>query len=125
MLLQSAGLLTLEANAGLDATPMDIAKNPKGLKFREIEAASLPRVLQDVDAAIINGNYAIPAGLIATRDGLLIEGSDSPYVNVVAVKQGNENDARIVALVKALRGDKIKAYVAKQYVNGEVVLVTK
>ncbi|MBI9093662.1 MAG: MetQ/NlpA family ABC transporter substrate-binding protein [Sphaerochaeta sp.] len=125
LLLQSAGLLTLEANAGLEATPLDIAKNPKGLKFREIEAASLPRVLQDVDAAIINGNYAIPAGLIATRDGLLVEGSDSPYVNVVAVKQGNENDPRIVALVKALRGDKIKAYVAKQYVNGEVVLVTK
>ena len=125
LLLQSAGLLTLEANAGLEATPMDIAKNPKGLKFREIEAASLPRVLQDVDAAIINGNYAIPAGLIATRDGLLVEGSDSPYVNVVAVKQGNENDPRIVALVKALRGDKIKAYVAKQYVNGEVVLVAK
>jgi D-methionine transport system substrate-binding protein len=124
-LLQSAGLLTLDANAGLDATPMDIAKNPKGLKFREIEAASLPRVLQDVDAAIINGNYAIPAGLIATRDGLLVEGADSPYVNVVAVKQGNENDPRVVALVKALRGDKIKAYVAKQYVNGEVVLVTE
>ena len=81
--------------------------------------------MQDVDAAIINGNYAIPAGLIATRDGLLVEGSDSPYVNVVAVKQGNENDPRIVALVKALRGEKIKAYDAKNYINGEVVLVTK
>lgn len=125
LLLESAGLLTLDAKAGLEATPMDIADNPKNLKFREIEAASLPRVLQDVDAAIINGNYAIPAGLIAIRDGLLVEGADSPYVNVIAVKEGNQNDERIVALVKALRGDKIKKYVASQYVNGEVVLVTE
>jgi D-methionine transport system substrate-binding protein len=125
LLLQSAGLLTLTANAGLEATPLDIAANPKNLRFREIEAASLPRVLQDVDAAIINGNYAIPAGLIATRDGLLVEGADSPYVNVVAVKQGREQDAGIVALVKALRGEKIKAYVAEHYTNGEVVLVSK
>jgi len=98
LLLQSAGLLTLAANAGLEATPLDVTANPKNFKFREIEAASLPRVLQDVDAAIINGNYAIPAGLIATRDGLIVEGSDSPYVNVVAVKQGRESDAAIVAL---------------------------
>ena len=125
LLLQSAGLLTLTANAGLEATPLDIAANPKNLRFREIEAASLPRVLQDVDAAIINGNYAIPAGLIATRDGLLVEGADSPYVNVIAVKQGREQDAGIVALVKALRGEKIKAYVAEHYTHGEVVLVSK
>jgi len=125
LLLQSAGLLTLAANAGLEATPLDVTANPKNFKFREIEAASLPRVLQDVDAAIINGNYAIPAGLIATRDGLIVEGSDSPYVNVVAVKQGRESDAAIVALVKALRGEKIKAYVAQHYTNGEVVLVSK
>ncbi|NBK23840.1 MAG: methionine ABC transporter substrate-binding protein, partial [Spirochaetia bacterium] len=125
LLLQSAGLLTLTANAGLEATPLDIAANPKNLRFREIEAASLPRVLQDVDAAIINGNYAIPAGLIATRDGLVVEGADSPYVNVIAVKQGREQDAGIVALVKALRGEKIKAYVAEHYTNGEVVLVSK
>lgn len=125
LLLQSAGLLTLAANAGLEATPLDVTANPKNFKFREIEAASLPRVLQDVDAAIINGNYAIPAGLIATRDGLIVEGSDSPYVNIVAVKQGRESDAAIVALVKSLRGEKIKAYVAQHYTNGEVVLVSK
>ncbi|NCC64701.1 MAG: ABC transporter substrate-binding protein [Spirochaetia bacterium] len=123
LLLQSAGLLTLRADAGLEATPLDIASNPRSFRFREIEAASLPRVLQDVDGAIINGNYAIPAGLVATRDGLLVEGADSPYVNVVAVKEGRENDPAIVALVKALRGDKIKDYVAERYGNGEVVLV--
>ncbi|HOE83919.1 MAG TPA: MetQ/NlpA family ABC transporter substrate-binding protein [Sphaerochaeta sp.] len=125
LLLESAGLLTLRANAGLEATPLDIASNPRNFKFREIEAASLPRVLGDVDAAIINGNYAIPAGLVATRDGLLVEGADSPYVNVVAVKEGRQGDAAIVALVKALKGEQVKAYVASHYVNGEVVLVTE
>ncbi|MGH0052893.1 MAG: MetQ/NlpA family ABC transporter substrate-binding protein [Sphaerochaetaceae bacterium] len=125
LLLQSAGLLTLDANAGLEATPLDIASNPKAFSFREIEAASLPRVLDDVDAAIINGNYAIPAGLVATRDGLLVEGADSPYVNVIAVREGHENDKAIVALVEALRSDKISDYVAEHYPNGEVVLVTE
>jgi D-methionine transport system substrate-binding protein len=125
LLLESAGLLTLDSAAGLEATPLDIVANPKNLRFREIEAASLPRVLKDVDGAIINGNYAIPAGLIATRDGLLVEGSDSPYVNVVAVKAGRENEAGIKALVAALRSEKIKAYVAEHYRNGEVVLVAE
>lgn len=123
LLLESAGLITLKADAGLEATPQDIATNPKNFKFTEIEAASLPRVLADVDAAVINGNYAIPAGLIATRDGLFVEGADSPYVNVIAVKEGFENDAKVKALVKALQSDAVKAYVAASYPNGEVVLV--
>lgn len=123
LLLQSAGLIKLDAAAGLEATPQDIVENRNGYKFREIEAASLPRVLADVDAAIINGNYAIPAGLVATRDGLLIEGADSPYANVLVVKEGNENDPKIKALIKALQSDEVKEYVAKQYPNGEVVLV--
>ncbi|MBR4631568.1 MAG: MetQ/NlpA family ABC transporter substrate-binding protein, partial [Treponema sp.] len=83
LLLQEAGLITLKKNAGITATPLDIASNPKKLKFKEIEAASLPRVLGDVDAAVINGNYAIPAGLSAKKDGLFVEGSSSPYVNVI------------------------------------------
>ncbi len=123
LLLQSAGLITLKDGAGLEAVPLDIASNPKNLKFTEIEAATLPRVLSDVDAAIINGNYAIPAGLIATRDGLFVEGAESPYVNVIAVKEGNENNPAVLALVKALKSDKVKAYVAEHYPNGEVVLV--
>lgn len=123
LLLQSAGLITLKEGSGLEATPFDIVNNPKNLKFEEIEAASLPRVLPDVDGAIINGNYAIPAGLIASRDGLLIEGSDSPYVNVIAVKQGNENEAKIQALVKVLHSKKISDWVAEKYPNNEVVLV--
>ena len=123
LLLQSAGFITLRDDAGLEAVPADIKDNPKNLKFSEIEAASLPRVLADVDAAVINGNYAIPAGLIATQDGLFVEGADSPYVNVIAVREGHENDAKIVALVEALRGEKVQAYVAERYPNGEVVLV--
>jgi D-methionine transport system substrate-binding protein len=123
LLLQSAGLIKLKASAGITATPLDIESNPKKLKFSEIEAASLPRVLNDVDAAVINGNYAIPAGLSATKDGLVVEGADSPYVNIVTVKSGKENDPAIKALVEALKSDEIKDYVNKTYPNGEVVLV--
>ena len=123
LLLQSAGLIKLNAAAGITATPLDIVENKKNLKFNEVEAASLPRVLDDVDAAVINGNYAIPAGLSATKDGLIVEGADSPYVNIVTVKAGNENDPRIKALVNALKSDEIKDYVNKTYPNGEVVLV--
>ena len=123
LLLQSYGLITLSEGAGITATPFDITSNPHDLKFTEIEAASLPRVLSDVDAAVINGNYAIPAGLKANVDGLLIEGSDSPYVNVVAVKEGNENNENIKALVNALQSDTIKDYVEQHYPNGEVVVV--
>ena len=123
LLLQSAGLIKLKDNAGLEAIPLDIGENPKNLKFSEIEAATLPRILSDVDAAVINGNYAIPAGLVATRDGLFVEGADSPYVNVIAVKAGNENNPAVKALVEALKSDKVKAYVAEHYKNGEVVLV--
>ena len=123
LLLQSAGLIKLKDNAGLEPIPLDIVENPKNLKFSEIEAATLPRILSDVDAAVINGNYAIPAGLVATRDGLFVEGADSPYVNVIAVKAGNENNPAVKALVEALKSDKVKAYVAEHYKNGEVVLV--
>ena len=123
LLLQDAGLITLKEGAGLQATPQDIADNPLKIKFKEIEAASLPRVLKDFDAAVINGNYAIQAGLSALKDGLFVEGSSSPYVNVVAVKAGNENNDAIKALVKALQSDKVKDYIAKKYPNGDVVTV--
>lgn len=123
LLLQDAGLITLKKGAGITATPMDIAKNPKKLKFKEIEAASLPRVLNDVDGAVINGNYAIPAGLSAKKDGIFVEGSSSPYVNVLAVKSGNENKAEIQALIKALKSEKVKNYISEKYPNGEVVAV--
>ena len=123
LLLQEAGLITLDPKAGITATVQDIKSNPLNLKFVEVEAASLPRVLADVDAAVINGNYAIPAGLSAKKDGLFVEGSSSPYVNIIAVKSGNENKAAIKALVKALQSDKVRKYVDATYPNGEVVVV--
>ncbi len=123
LLLQSEGLITLDDKGGLEATVINIVENPKALKFREIEAASLPRVLEDVDAAVINGNYAIPAGLSASRDGLILEGADSPYVNIISVKEGKETDANIAALVKALQSDKVKNWITEKYTNGEVVAV--
>ena len=123
LLLQEAGLITLDPKAGITATVQDITSNPKKLKFSEIEAASLPRVLADVDAAVINGNYAIPAGLSAEKDGLFVEGSSSPYVNVLCVKEGNENLPAVQALIKALKSDKVKNYISEKYPNGEVVAV--
>ena len=123
LLLASAGLIELDDSTNLEATPINIVKNEKNISFAEVEAASLPRVLEDVDAAVINGNYAIPAGLSAAKDGLVVEGADSPYVNVIAVKAGNENSAAVLALVKALQSDKIRNWVAETYKNGEVVVV--
>ena len=122
-MLQDAGLITLKAEAGITATVEDITSTAKNLKFSEIEAASLPRVLADVDAAVINGNYAIPAGLSASKDGLYVEGSSSPYVNVIAVKAGNENSEQIKALVRALQSEKVQKYVSEKYPDGEVVTV--
>ena len=123
LLLADAGLITLDPKAGITATVQDITSNPLKLKFTEVEAASLPRVLADVDAAIINGNYAIPAGLSAKKDGLYVEGSSSPYVNVIAVKAGNENKPEIQALVKALKSEKVRKFIEEKYPNGEVVVV--
>ena len=121
LLLQSAGIIKLDDKAGLTAVPADIVENTKNLKFSEIEAASLPRVLDDVDAAVINGNYAIPAGLSAAKDGIIVEGKDSPYVNILTVKDGMQNDPRIQALAKAMTSQEVKDYIAKTYPNGEVV----
>ena len=123
LLLESAGLIKLADSSNLEATPIDIVENSKNLKFKEIEAASIPRILVDVDAAVINGNYAIPAGLNAAKDGLFVEGADSPYVNIITVKAGNENNPAIVALVNALQSTEVKDYVAKKYPDGNVVLV--
>ena len=123
LLLQEAGLITLKEGVGINATPIDIVKNPLKLKFKEIDAATLPRTLKDVGGAVINGNYALPAGLSAKKDGLFVEGSSSPYVNIIAVKAGNENREEIKALVKALQSDKVKQYLSETYPNGEVVAV--
>ncbi|MDR0289627.1 MAG: MetQ/NlpA family ABC transporter substrate-binding protein [Treponema sp.] len=118
LLLQSKGLITLRDGAGLTATPRDVIGNPKNFRFQELEAAQLPRSLQDVDAAAINGNYALEAGLNPIRDSLIIEGADSPYVNIVVVRKGRENDPAIVALKNALLSQKVKDYINSNYDGG-------
>lgn len=120
LLLQENGLITLNEDAGLEATENDIKDNPKNLTFTALEAATLPRVLGEVDGAVINGNYALEAGLNPVDDGLVIEGKESPYVNIVAVKEGEENEEKFVKLMKALQSDEVKAYIEENY-NGGVV----
>jgi len=122
LLLQANGLITLRSGSGLTATVRDIASNPKNFRFQELEAAQLPRSLQDVDAATINGNYALDAGLNPLKDALIIEGAQSPYVNIVVVQRGKEQDERIIALKNALLSAKVKNYINKTY-NGAVVPV--
>ncbi len=123
LLLQAAGLLTLKSGAGLTATPLDIISNPKNFAFKELDPAQLPRSLDDVDAAAINGNYALQAGFNPLKDSLTIEGSQSPYVNIVAVRKGMENDPAIAALKKVLLSQKVKDYIAKTWSDGSVVAV--
>jgi D-methionine transport system substrate-binding protein len=120
ILLQNNGLITLKADAGLRATPQDIVGNPKNFQFRALDPAQIPRSLQDADAAIINGNYALEAGLNPAKDSILLEGGESPYANGIVVKKGNEADPRIAALKKVLLSQKIKDYINKKW-DGSVV----
>lgn len=120
LLLQDNGIITLKDGAGITATIQDIAENPKNIEFKEVEAAQLPNVLQDVDYAVINSNYAIPAELNPVEDSLLIEGSSSAYGNILAVKEGNENEPKIKALVAALQSQKVADFIAETY-GGAVI----
>lgn len=120
LLLEAQGLITLDDSSNLTATPNNIVDNPKNLEFQELEAATIPSVLADVDLAVINSNYALGAGLNPTTDALAIESSDSPYVNVLVVKEGNENNEAIQALVDALHSDTIRDYITETF-DGAVV----
>lgn len=125
LLLQAQGLIKLKDGAGITATQKDIAENKKNLKFREIEAAQLVRSLQDVDIAIINGNYALQGGL-KVENALAVEASDSlaatTYANIVAVRKGDENRADIKALVEVLKSSEMKTFI-KDHFKGAVVPV--
>ena len=118
LLLQQEGLITLKEGVGLTATKLDIAENPKNLQIEELEAAQLPRSLDSLDMAVINGNYALQAGLNAA-EALAIEATDGEatqaYVNVLAVKEGRENDPAIQALVAALQSDEVKAFMEETW----------
>ncbi|TCP33641.1 MetQ/NlpA family ABC transporter substrate-binding protein [Sphingomonas sp. BK235] len=114
-LLQKAGLIRLRAPADPLATLRDIAANPRGLQFRELEAATLPRVLGEVDLALINTNYALDAKLSPVRDALAIEDKDSPYVNYLVGRPGSADDPRVRKLIAALRSPATRAYIEKTY----------
>lgn len=124
LLLESAGLIKVDPNAGLQATIRDITHNPKKLVIKEIEAAQVARRLEDVDMAVVNGNYALLAELDVENDALVKEEKDSlaatTYANIVAVHQGDEEREDLKALVKALQSDKVKEFIQEKY-EGSVV----
>lgn len=124
LLLESLGYITLKEGAGITATPLDIADNPYGITFNEVEAAQLPNILPDVDFAIINSNYAIDAGLNPVTDALAMEGSASAYANILAVKEGNENSPLVLALKAALESKQVADFIAGEY-DGAVVSVVE
>jgi D-methionine transport system substrate-binding protein len=120
MLLEKAGLVTLKEGADVLATIYDIQDNPKNLKFEELDAAMLPRVLPDVDIAVINGNYALQAGLSPTKDALFLEGGDSPYANVIAVRTEDKDNEGIEKLVEVLTGPEVKQFIEDNYEGGVI-----
>ncbi|BBD00183.1 MULTISPECIES: MetQ/NlpA family ABC transporter substrate-binding protein [Sphingobium] len=115
LLLQKTGLIQLKEPANPLASVRDITANPKKIVLRELEAATLPRTLGEVDLALINTNYALDAKLNPTRDALAIEDGQSPYVNFVVGKPGSEKDARVQKLIAALHSDDVKAFIADRY----------
>lgn len=123
-LLAANGLIKIKD--GELVTPADITENPKNLQFSELEAAAVPRAVDDVDVAVINGNYAIEAGFDPTANAIVKEDKDSeaakPYANIVVVKEGNENLEKIQALIKALTSDEVRDFINKEY-NGAVIPV--
>lgn len=125
LLLEEQGLIKLKEGVGLEATKKDIIENSKNLDIKEIEAAQIPLSLQDVDIAVINGNYAIGAGLSVGKDALAIEDAQSDvvqqnYANVICVKEGNEENEAVKALIEALKSDKVKEFINEKY-DGAVV----
>ncbi|HST93023.1 MAG TPA: MetQ/NlpA family ABC transporter substrate-binding protein [Brevundimonas sp.] len=120
ILLQSAGLIRLKDPSNPLQTLRDIAENPKSLRFRELESATLPRVLDQVDMAVINTNYALDAGLKPKTDALTLEGADSPYVNYLVARPDNRADPRVAALAAMLRSQAVKDFIAAKY-DGAVI----
>lgn len=119
LLFQSAGLIKVKPEAGILAAPRDIIENPKKLKFEELDAAMLPRMLPDVDAAVINTNFAIDAGLVPAKDSIYLE-KDSPYVNILAVRAEDKDRPEIQKLVKAYQSNEIMQFIETKY-QGSVV----
>lgn len=120
LLLQKAGIIRLAASANLYATPADIIKNPKNIKCVELDAGQLVRSLPDVSAAVINTNYAIPAGLSPKKDALLLEGADSPYANIIVIRQDETNNPQIKQFVQAFQSKAVRD-AAKTIFNDQAI----
>lgn len=123
LLLADNGYIKLKDGAGITATVNDIVENPLNIEFKEVEAAQLPNVLKDVDYAVINSNYAIPADLNPVEDSLLIEGSSSAYGNILAVKEGNEETGKTKALIAAVESQKVVDFINEKYDGAVVPLI--
>ena len=120
LLLDKAGLIKLKDSNNILSTPKDIVENKKNLKFRELEAATIPRVLTQVDLALINTNYALEAKLNPEKDALIIEGSDSPYVNILVARPDDKDSEDMKKLVAALHTPEVKAFILEKY-KGAIV----
>ncbi|MDU2064023.1 MAG: MetQ/NlpA family ABC transporter substrate-binding protein [Sporomusaceae bacterium] len=120
LLLEQKGVIKLKPNAGLTATAADIAENPKHLKVKELDAAQIPRSLDDIDAAAINTNYAVTAGLNPLKDAIALEGGESPYANIIAVRGKDKENPDYQKLVKIYQSDEMKAFI-KDHFKGSVI----
>ena len=115
LVLASKGLIKVNPNAGLKVTPADVTENPKNIEFAELDAAQLPRSLADVDAAVINTNYALEADLHPKEDAIAIESEKSPYANVIAVRSADKDAPWVKTLVESYHDDKIKAFIVEHF----------
>ncbi|MEM5382395.1 MetQ/NlpA family ABC transporter substrate-binding protein [Paraburkholderia phymatum] len=120
LLLQKQGLIKLRADAGLKATPLDIAENPKKLKIVELDAAQIPRSLGDVDAAAINTNFAMEAGLKPKQDAIAIEDPKGPYVNIIAIRESDRNKPWVAKLIAAYHSPEVKQFIDSKF-GGSVI----
>ena len=120
LVLADEGVITVSPDAGLVPTPLDITENPKNFKFRELDAAQLPRALEDADAAVINTNFALAAGISPREDSIAMEKADSPYANVIAVRKGDEEQPWLKTLVEVYHSPEIKNYIETKY-EGAVI----
>ena len=120
LVLQQLGMIKVDEAAGLVPTVLDITENPKNLSFKELDAAQLPRSLADLTAALINTNYAIASGLSPKEDSIAMENAENPYVNVIAVRKGDEEAAWVETLLKAYHSDELKTFIDESY-QGTVI----
>ena len=115
LLLQTQGLIKLKEGAGLKATPLDVVSNPKKLKFVELDAAQLPRSLDDLDASTVNTNFAISAGLNPKKDAIALESAKNPYVNIMVVRDADKNQPWVAQLIKSYHSEEVRQFIDKEF----------